>query len=232
MCGQNAECRPQLHRAICICRDGYTGNAQTACFEIGCRSNSDCPPIQTCINRECIDPCSYTSCGLNALCKPDSNHRARCYCPENFRGDPFIRCERPECTTDNECPYNLACRNERCEDPCKCGLSAICSVNNHRPQCSCPPGYIGNPLVSCNIQPVVISECKMDADCPSKLACFSGKCRNPCTETKPCGVNAECVVVDSLPLRTMSCICLPGYIGDADKECRLGKCESSNNIII
>lgn len=62
----------------------------------------------------------------------------------------------------------------------------------------------------------------MDADCPSKLACFSGECRNPCLETKPCGVNAECSVVDTLPLRTMSCLCLPGYVGDADVECKLG----------
>lgn len=62
----------------------------------------------------------------------------------------------------------------------------------------------------------------MDADCASKLACFSGECRNPCVETNPCGANAECVVVDTLPLRTMSCMCLPGYVGDADVECKIG----------
>lgn len=63
----------------------------------------------------------------------------------------------------------------------------------------------------------------MDADCPSKLACFSGECKNPCYETKPCGSHATCSVVDSLPLRTMVCQCEPGYIGDADVACRLGK---------
>lgn len=63
----------------------------------------------------------------------------------------------------------------------------------------------------------------MDADCASKLACFGGECKNPCFETKPCGKNAECLVVDSLPLRTMSCLCLPGFVGDADTECKLGK---------
>lgn len=36
ICGQNAECRVQLHRPLCICRDGFTGNAQTACFESKC----------------------------------------------------------------------------------------------------------------------------------------------------------------------------------------------------
>lgn len=62
----------------------------------------------------------------------------------------------------------------------------------------------------------------MDSDCASKLACFSGVCKNPCVETRPCGKNAECSVVDTLPLRTMSCLCLPGFIGDADVACRPG----------
>lgn len=66
-------------------------------------------------------------------------------------------------------------------------------------------------------------ECTQDAECASKLACFNGVCRNPCVETKPCGANAECSVVDTLPLRTMTCLCLPGYLGDADISCRKGE---------
>jgi len=62
----------------------------------------------------------------------------------------------------------------------------------------------------------------MDSDCASKLACFDGNCRNPCYEIKPCGPNAECTVVDTLPHRTMSCQCIPGYVGDADIQCKLG----------
>lgn len=71
--------------------------------------------------------------------------------------------------------------------------------------------------------PVVVQpQCTVDADCASKLACFSGMCRNPCIETKPCAANAACTVVDTLPLRTMACNCLPGYVGDADVECKPG----------
>jgi hypothetical protein len=71
--------------------------------------------------------------------------------------------------------------------------------------------------------PIVVQpQCTVDADCASKLACFSGTCRNPCIETKPCAVNAACTVVDTLPLRTMSCSCLPGFVGDADVECKPG----------
>lgn len=178
---------------------------------------------------------------MSAYCKADSNHKARCYCPESFRGDPYSQCERPECISDDDCPFNLACKNERCEDPCNCGLGAVCNVNYHRAQCSCPPGYVGNPLAVCNIgkksfalsqnktskrqileTPQIQPQCRVDADCPSKLACFSGVCKNPCVVTEPCGINAQCSVVDTLPLRTMSCLCLPGYVGDADLECKKG----------
>lgn len=121
-------------------------------FLVGCRADSECPPTQACVNRECISPCSYTQCGINALCRVDeSSHRARCYCPDQYFGDPQVKCERPQCTSDSECPSQLACHNQRCQDPCDCAPSALCSVAQHVPTCRCPPGYIGNPRQSCNI---------------------------------------------------------------------------------
>ena len=56
-------------------------------------------------------------------------------------------------------------------------------------------------------------------DCPSKTACIRGQCLNPCTLADPCGLNAECQVLDTLPVRTMTCVCFPGYEGDASVEC-------------
>lgn len=118
---------------------------------VGCRSDSDCSPREACVNRQCENPCSYTQCGTNALCRADGNHKARCYCPDNYRGDPYVRCTSPECTKDSDCPYNLACRNERCESPCNCAPTALCTVTDHRAACKCPPGYLGNPQIECTI---------------------------------------------------------------------------------
>lgn len=117
---------------------------------VGCRSDSECPITQACVNRECVSPCSYTQCGVNAECRVDG-HRGRCFClPQHF-GDPQVRCERPQCLSDDECPTHLACRDQRCQDPCDCAPTAQCNVINHRPTCRCPPGYIGNPHQSCTI---------------------------------------------------------------------------------
>ncbi|KAJ8890112.1 hypothetical protein PR048_009619 [Dryococelus australis] len=219
-CGQNAVCRVQLHRPLCTCRDGFTGSALGQCYEIGCRSDSDCPPAEACVNKQCENPCSFMQCGTNAVCRPGGNHQARCHCPEQYYGNPLLVCNRAECLADTDCPYNLACRNQRCENPCNCADNALCTVTNHQATCQCPPGYTGNPNTACTLVPVLKPQCSMDADCASKLACFSGVCRNPCTEINPCGSNAECSVVDTLPLRTMSCLCLPGFVGDADVECK------------
>ena len=61
--------------------------------------------------------------------------------------------------------------------------------------------------------------CKEDRECSSKLACIDRECQNPCSVIRPCAPNAECEVHSSLPLRTMSCTCIPGYTGKGDVRC-------------
>ena len=63
--------------------------------------------------------------------------------------------------------------------------------------------------------------CVTDGDCPSKHACFSGECLNPCVHLRPCVRNANCVVKDELPWRVMVCTCNPGYSGKGDERCDL-----------
>ena len=62
-------------------------------------------------------------------------------------------------------------------------------------------------------------ECTTDRDCPSRQSCLQEKCKDPCLAISPCASNADCTVHNTLPLRTMSCTCIPGYTGKGDERC-------------
>ncbi|KAJ8954750.1 hypothetical protein NQ318_011445, partial [Aromia moschata] len=71
-----------------------------------------------------------------------------------------------------------------------------------------------------------------DHDCPSHHACIGGECVNPCKSTEPCGVNAECTVLDTEPVRTMICQCPPGYQGNAAVQCdKMAECRVDKGLI-
>lgn len=125
-------------------------------LSVGCRADSDCSSQEACVNRECVNPCQYTQCGKNAICKTNYNHRAGCYCLDTYRGNPFISCERPECVTDNDCPYNLQCVSEKCTNPCNCAVNAECRITNHRASCRCPNGYTGDATQYCNPSEIIV----------------------------------------------------------------------------
>lgn len=132
-----------------MCASAHNINFINVSLLVGCRNDNECPLIQSCINNECIDTCLVTQCGINALCTADGYHKTRCYCPDGYIGNPYEVCERPECTSDNDCPLFLACRNLKCVNPCNCPPPALCTVLNHRSVCKCPPGYMGNPYSLC-----------------------------------------------------------------------------------
>ena len=190
------------------------------CYVAGCKSDSECPLVHACINRECQDPCPFEQCGINAECSV-RNHRPKCTCLPDHIGNPYERCRRPECLTDPDCSTTLTCRNEKCVDPCDCARYADCTPRNHRGICICQPGYTGDPYgIACTpIPPPPDPGCKEDRECASKQACIDRECVNPCKAIQPCANNAKCEVHSTLPLRTMSCTCLPGYTGKGDVRC-------------
>lgn len=98
-----------------------------------------------------VNPCVPSPCGPYSECRVTLNTYT-CTCLPNYQGSP-PQC-RPECVSNSDCSYNLACINMKCKDPCigSCGLNAECHVYNHIPQCTCLQGYLGNPFVLCNIQ--------------------------------------------------------------------------------
>lgn len=98
------------------------------------------------------NPCVPSPCGPYSQCRVINDSPA-CSCNANYIGTP-PNC-RPQCVIQPDCPSNLACKNERCVDPCpgSCGTLSLCQVINHNPVCTCPPGYTGNALVSCQLEP-------------------------------------------------------------------------------
>jgi hypothetical protein len=162
-CGVNAQCTVKRHRAVCICNSGYEGDPYRICEErkicshnqlgvqfysyllyvAGCKSDDECPLTQACIQRECQDPCPFEQCGRKATCSTRS-HRARCQCPPGHKGSPYVECKPYECLNDPECHDTLACRNEKCVDPCQCAANAKCEAKGHRGICTCNPGYRGD----------------------------------------------------------------------------------------
>ncbi|KAL1140438.1 hypothetical protein AAG570_000370 [Ranatra chinensis] len=188
-CGLNARCQVVNHNPICSCTPGYTGDPFVRCLK-----EQKQPPVMPSGN-----PCVPSPCGPNSQCRVVGNTPA-CSCSPNYVGKP-PNC-RPECTINAECPGNLACQNERCRDPCpgSCGPQAICRVIKHAPQCTCQPGYTGDPFASCSIiQEVTPTEGP----------------RMPC-HPSPCGANAVCKERNGAG----SCTCLPEYFGDPYTGCR------------
>ena len=221
-CGTNAQCFVQDHRPVCTCPPGYIGNPLIACEPIGCQSDNECRDRETCINRECVNPCLVDDpCGRFAECYP-ARHKANCRCIPGYEGDPFVACEVIGCRSDPECPDNRACRSKDCINPClyenPCASNADCLVANHKPDCRCPPGYTGNPFVACI--PIPKPECVEDKDCPQRHGCLSNKCTLLCETLNPCTGIASCAVIDSLPVRTMVCSCPDGYVTDDNGGCK------------
>ncbi len=163
----------------------------------GCKSDADCPLDKTCYNRQCLNPCIISNrCATLPL----------------------------GCDSDAECPLDKACDNRQCIDPClyrnPCAQNAICYVLNHQAQCHCPQGLVGNPREYCRQpEPEAQPECLKDADCPRGYGCIDQSCKDLCRALNPCHHTAICKVFDTSPIKTTTCSCPPGTIGDGYSAC-------------
>merc|ERR1712079_937945 len=76
------------------------------------------------------------------------------------------------CASNSDCPDYTACENRKCINPCAekdpCARNAYCKVIRHKPVCTCPDGYIGDPTTSCELPPR--PECTTDPECLDHLA--------------------------------------------------------------
>lgn len=244
VCGRNAICRVAgNHTALCSCPVGTKGNPNVLCTEAppqclrdsecilgqicentqcvtGCRHDNNCPEDRTCIHGTCQNPCLLpNSCGPNANCQP-FNHKPRCECIHNYRGNPFELCEPiPDdyceqdqvcalgkicennrciegCRNDANCRFEESCLNKQCQNPCQlfgaCGLNALCKPLNHDRICTCVPGFTGDPRVQCErILPP--PECTSDSQCPQEHVCQSQRCIYGCRSSFNCPTDKTCI---------------------------------------
>lgn len=94
-------------------------------------------------------------------------------------------------------------------DPCRpspCGPNSQCREINKQAVCSCLPEFIGSP-------PGCRPECTVSSECSQAQACINQKCADPCPG--PCGLNAECKVINHSPI----CTCQQGFTGDPFSRC-------------
>lgn len=119
-----------------------------------CYSEADCSGTHTCVNHMCVPACPAdgSSCGTGAVCY-GVHHRAVCQCQPGLTGDANIACIAVGCRSDSECPSDRACINNLCTSPCAesnpCQQPAECTVYDHKVDCSCPPGYVGDVTRGC-----------------------------------------------------------------------------------
>lgn len=177
-CGTNAICIASDHRANCQCPPGFKPNPRA---EIEC--------TQT-------DICTTDSCHSSAICEATSTGHT-CKCPDNMIGDPFATgCHHiGACPNgDHDCPVNSACINGHCVDPCDnaCGVNAACFVENRKPVCLCPKGFLSmtsSPKDGCTR---VINACINDLDCGGDY-CHNGHCKIACRNSKDCSDDEKCL---------------------------------------
>jgi hypothetical protein len=65
----------------------------------------------------------------------------------------------------------------------------------------------------------VEAECRVDNDCPPRLACIEAECVDPCLR-RPCHADQTCSVQNSAPLRTVICSCPENTFVGPNGECK------------
>lgn len=96
-------------------------------------------------------PCTPNPCDPSSTCQVYGGEVAMCDPCSGPSGHYNPSCH-PECLYNSDCPFNLACLNQKCVDSCpgSCGVGAQCVVVHHEPVCSCPQSLTGNPYEHCS----------------------------------------------------------------------------------
>ncbi|XP_038215243.1 fibrillin-1-like [Zerene cesonia] len=252
-CGPNSICVSSNHHANCICAEGFIGkpnDVKLGCQlqqpepnEVECNVDSDCAEPQICVSvdgstKRCLDLCSTIICSPNEICKVVDN-TARCDCKEGYLWNPLSSiCEQPttsDCKSNLDCETDKSCQRDilgvqKCLDNCKtftCPQNSKCVTKDHKSQCECLKGFVGNPNDRDGCVPINENQCSNDAQCRESEICRNignlKKCVSSCNQVV-CGPNALCVTNNHVA----QCQCPVGpYTGDPndlETGCKLVPC--------
>ena len=239
-CGANAKCSVTNHHKQCVCPVPLVGDPLLGCKQsfLPCETETECSPGHNCYGGSC-----YAACRSDANCLNDERCdgglcKAICNSDDDCVGNQI--CENRMCDigcrSDNSCPSEQTCVRNRCRNPCEggkaCGECAGCRVVNHSAQCSCPPNYYGNALISCTRTMIpcdsscecdeigfCLRSCRGQENCDCGEVCESGKCRVKCDVNNGCAKGYTC----------RNGLCLVGCRTHSDcpnsLSCTNGRCE-------
>ena len=137
-----------------------------------------------------------------------------------------IELEEPECRVDKDCPPQMTCMRETCQNPCivsnPCIGSQKCVVKDNFSSlrsvaCECPEGLIYGGNGEC-IHGTGENECSRNEDCRISEVCHTGTCINACLVFK-CAPYATCQTT----VHDVQCTCISGYTGDGKIACDRSK---------
>lgn len=159
---------------MCLCPDGFQGDANTQCLPYECKKDEDCEANKKCsTDRVCRNPClEQGACGINAQCRV-VNRKPLCTCPPKHIGNAQIECKLGS--------------NEECfKNPC--GINAKCKDVSGSYECACPEECIGDPYRECICDNYLINLCK-DKLCGTSAQCrvVNGNTQCICPSDKPIG---------------------------------------------
>ena len=213
VCDPTQECKPFNHTVECLCPPGFQGTPDTACrrvdLEVGCRADTDCPSLEACINRQCVDPCkALEPCAPTAECqiRPTEPYRTMiCICPPGTVGYAAIQCVPAVAEVEEECVLQkgqVRLPNGTCIcDP----LKGLVLAPNGTCICDETKGLVFGPSGIC-VSPAIPPECVTDSDCPDDKYCNVSVCIPPCPEIV-CHPNSECTAFN----HKAQCNCIPGF---------------------
>ncbi|XP_036344722.1 fibrillin-3-like, partial [Rhagoletis pomonella] len=233
-CGQNAECKVVNRKPVCSCplkfqqsgespKEGCVRSVSRCrsdidcggeiCYNgqcrVACRNADDCSTGEKCLNNICVIPClDHSQCTSGLAC---------------LEGLCVIGCR-----SNKDCSADQSCINNKCDDPCKtggiCGPNALCSIDKHLSQCTCPEGFEGNPTADQGCVRVP-APCLATNQCPNGHMCIGNQCNLPCQKNSVCAIGERCYQNVCRKVCYTSNNCLPGEICNNDGTCQPG-CDS------